>query len=491
MQKKKRSSSRSEADNMEVFVRGPAGGVKLLCFPEASVVKELQQRFTYLQGVPSVDFYIKTNGRLSDPEDALQHGAVYHLEPRLHGGKGGFGSMLRALGAQIEKTTNREACRDLSGRRLRDVNHEKEMAEWLKKQTEREAEKEQRRLERLQRKLAEPKHQFTDTDYQQQCHDLSERLEDSVLKGLQASSDSGAKAEGGNAKRPNSGQRDESAKKKQKTACLMGDCELDAMTSSEEEEEEPSTSTCTATVSAVMQKREGDGPRQEEEKQKQEEEGPRQEEEKQKQEEERPRQEEEKQKQEEERPRQEEEKQKQEEEGPRQEEEKQKQEEERPRQEEEKQKQEEEGPRQEEEKQKQEEEGPRQEEEKQTQEEEQRGSEETQSSSACATSSSSSAQIQSVASPPAEAPGVQQQEAVRASVDLDRVASAQELEGLGLDVLKEELMSRGLKCGGTLSQRAARLFSTRGLKPQQIDPTLHAKAGGQRSKVKPQNMTQL
>lgn len=57
------------------------------------------------------------------------------------------------------------------------------MADWLKKQAEREAEKEQRRLERLQRKLAEPKHQFTDPQYQQQCHELSERLEDSVLKG--------------------------------------------------------------------------------------------------------------------------------------------------------------------------------------------------------------------------------------------------------------------------------------------------------------------
>lgn len=57
------------------------------------------------------------------------------------------------------------------------------MAEWLKKQAEREAEKEQRRLERLQRKLSEPKHQFTDPEYQQQCHDLSERLEDSVIKG--------------------------------------------------------------------------------------------------------------------------------------------------------------------------------------------------------------------------------------------------------------------------------------------------------------------
>ena len=57
------------------------------------------------------------------------------------------------------------------------------MAEWLKKQAEREAEKEQRRLERLQRKLSEPKHHFTDPEYQQQCHDLSERLEDSVIKG--------------------------------------------------------------------------------------------------------------------------------------------------------------------------------------------------------------------------------------------------------------------------------------------------------------------
>lgn len=62
------------------------------------------------------------------------------------------------------------------------------MAEWLKKQAEREAEKEQRRLERLQRKLAEPKHQFTDPEFQQQCHDLSERLEDSVLKGKHTSS---------------------------------------------------------------------------------------------------------------------------------------------------------------------------------------------------------------------------------------------------------------------------------------------------------------
>ncbi|KAF6734234.1 SDE2-like protein [Oryzias melastigma] len=175
---------------MEVFVVVPRSRGSVFVFPRGSVVEDVLDRF-----VPQQNFYVTSNGRLAPGQAPLQDGGVYRLEPRLCGGKGGFGSMLRALGAQIEKTTNREACRDLSGRRLRDVNHEKEMAEWLKKQAEREAEKEQRRLERLQRKLAPPKHQFCDPEYQQQCHHLSERLEDSVLKGLQASSSAQAAAD--------------------------------------------------------------------------------------------------------------------------------------------------------------------------------------------------------------------------------------------------------------------------------------------------------
>ncbi|KAF7688282.1 replication stress response regulator SDE2 isoform X1 [Silurus meridionalis] len=175
---------------MEVFVVFPS--LRFSPFPvqDNATVRDLIRLFTPGEGISDVDFYIKKNGRISGGDERLQPGAVYRIEPRLRGGKGGFGSMLRALGAQIEKTTNREACRDLSGRRLRDVNHEKEMAEWLKKQADRDAEKEQRRLERIQRKLAEPKHRFTDAEYERQCHDLSERLEDSVLKGMQASSSS-------------------------------------------------------------------------------------------------------------------------------------------------------------------------------------------------------------------------------------------------------------------------------------------------------------
>uniref|UniRef100_A0A3P9NFF6 SDE2 telomere maintenance homolog n=1 Tax=Poecilia reticulata TaxID=8081 RepID=A0A3P9NFF6_POERE len=60
-------------------------------------------------------------------------------------------------------------------------------------------------------------------------------------------------------------------------------------------------------------------------------------------------------------------------------------------------------------------------------------------------------------------------------LDLSSVPSVQQLESLGLEVLKEELMRRGLKCGGTLSERAARLFSIRGLSPDRVDPALLAR----------------
>lgn len=65
------------------------------------------------------------NGKIVKSDTLVRPECSIHVILRLIGGKGGFGSMLRAIGAQIEKTTNREACRDLSGRRLRDINEEK------------------------------------------------------------------------------------------------------------------------------------------------------------------------------------------------------------------------------------------------------------------------------------------------------------------------------------------------------------------------------
>ncbi|KAK8931379.1 hypothetical protein KSP39_PZI016152 [Platanthera zijinensis] len=62
----------------------------------------------------------------------------------LPGGKGGFGSLLRgaATKAGQKKTNNFDACRDMSGRRLRHVNAEKKLEEWK-------ADAEDRKLEKI------------------------------------------------------------------------------------------------------------------------------------------------------------------------------------------------------------------------------------------------------------------------------------------------------------------------------------------------------
>ena len=53
--------------------------------------------------------------------------------------------------------------------------------------------------------------------------------------------------------------------------------------------------------------------------------------------------------------------------------------------------------------------------------------------------------------------------------------SVEELEALGLDRLKQSLEALGLKCGGTLRDRAERLWSVRGKKPSDFPEKLKAK----------------
>ncbi|GAB9466254.1 hypothetical protein Gpo141_00003632 [Globisporangium polare] len=54
-------------------------------------------------------------------------------------------------------------------------------------------------------------------------------------------------------------------------------------------------------------------------------------------------------------------------------------------------------------------------------------------------------------------------------VDLTQFESPEALEKLGLEALKQELQTRGLKCGGSLVERAKRLFSIRGKTWDEID----------------------
>ncbi|XP_034661513.1 replication stress response regulator SDE2 [Drosophila subobscura] len=130
------------------------------------------------------DYYLVSNGkRLTGDSTSTQHESI-HCMLRQVGGKGGFGSMLRAIGAQIEKTTNREACRDLSGRRLRDINEEKRVRAWLGKQAEREREREERKKRKIEKLLAVPKHDFKDEKYEEARANLTDKVSDAFEEGL-------------------------------------------------------------------------------------------------------------------------------------------------------------------------------------------------------------------------------------------------------------------------------------------------------------------
>ncbi|KAL1561918.1 replication stress response regulator SDE2-like [Salvia divinorum] len=172
-----------ESEIHQVFVKLLNGNHRILNFDAPSVsISALKSRIEALTSIPSglqllvndsrilddrQTLIIDRSGRksqfsetlLSDSSSELEQDrgftrcrtdglgnfpVVVNLLLRLMGGKGGFGSLLRgaATKAGQKKTNNFDACRDMSGRRLRHVNAEKRLEEWR-------AEAEERKLEKM------------------------------------------------------------------------------------------------------------------------------------------------------------------------------------------------------------------------------------------------------------------------------------------------------------------------------------------------------
>jgi len=161
----------------------------------------------------------------------------------LLGGKGGFGSLLRAIGAQIEKTTNHEAMRDLGGRRQRDVNNEKRLKDYVARAGEREREerdKKEAKLEKLRRLAArENKHEFVDVQYDKERSQTEEKVHDAMEAAMKVVSE--VKADTGKIGEKRKGEREEAAepsrKKNWMDAGLEGLSGSDLSDSSEDEGE--------------------------------------------------------------------------------------------------------------------------------------------------------------------------------------------------------------------------------------------------------------
>lgn len=85
--------------------------------------------------------------RVLQSSSVIVPGSRLTVSVPLRGGKGGYGNQLRALGRKGGITDNTGDCRDLSGRRLRDVEAAQQLAEWQAGQRERDAAKAQARKE--------------------------------------------------------------------------------------------------------------------------------------------------------------------------------------------------------------------------------------------------------------------------------------------------------------------------------------------------------
>ena len=63
---------------------------------------------------------------------------------------------------------------------------------------------------------------------------------------------------------------------------------------------------------------------------------------------------------------------------------------------------------------------------------------------------------------------------------LDEYKNADELEAVGLERLKSALMYHNMKCGGTLQERAKRLFLTKDKALSELDSSLFVKKKGKK-----------
>ncbi|PXF48667.1 Protein SDE2-like [Gracilariopsis chorda] len=103
--------------------------------------EDLTSAINCATGLRAEAFYLCQAGALLHPRSVVtrpgEHTAFINLFFRraLPGGKGGFGALLKGSSG-TKKTTNFDSCRDLQGRRLRDVRREQALRTALNQSTE-------------------------------------------------------------------------------------------------------------------------------------------------------------------------------------------------------------------------------------------------------------------------------------------------------------------------------------------------------------------
>lgn len=139
--------------------------------------------------------------------DVSSSGSTARLRLRLLGGKGGFGSNLRAQGSKMaskRRSGARESCRDLAGRRISTLNQAKLISEYLARKPELERRREREIREKMVKAIekAERRPIFEDVEYLRTARETVDTVESAVLQALLSEEDHEDDNEG---KEPESG----------------------------------------------------------------------------------------------------------------------------------------------------------------------------------------------------------------------------------------------------------------------------------------------
>ncbi|KRZ11581.1 Thioredoxin-related transmembrane protein 1, partial [Trichinella zimbabwensis] len=131
-------------------------------------------------------YSVLLNGKIIYDWTSLKEDDPYEVRVKLCGGKGGFGSLLRSFGSQFYRSTNRDMCRDLSGRRLKNKKDEDRLRKYIEVLTARRKMMRKRMEERYERLKKVPTHNFDDTQYSQSKKTILEETDNALKEGLSA-----------------------------------------------------------------------------------------------------------------------------------------------------------------------------------------------------------------------------------------------------------------------------------------------------------------
>ncbi|KAG4303828.1 hypothetical protein PORY_002757 [Pneumocystis oryctolagi] len=172
-----------------------------IALPDTSNVRDLENYlFRFL---PSGNYFLShLSGRLVYPEETLlslsdryqysgdKNVCMFRCIPRVLGGKGGFGSQLRAAGGRMSsrkkrgQEENKLSCRDLNGRRIRAIKEAKMLEKYLETEAIQKREILAKRKQRLQAIIdAEPPSQrlkYDDNEYLEKNEMIIEDVKNTV-----------------------------------------------------------------------------------------------------------------------------------------------------------------------------------------------------------------------------------------------------------------------------------------------------------------------